>query len=79
MTTQNESSYLEKLSFDPSLQEQLLLSKVHDNNLLVVYFTEDALIRIQALTILFYINKSSNHHILRVLNSKAWAIIEGTR
>ena len=67
MTTQDEPPCLEKLRFDPSLQEQLLLPKVHDHNLLVVYSTEDALIRIQALIILFYLNQSSTHHNPRVL------------
>ncbi|UCG03402.1 MAG: hypothetical protein JSW11_05300 [Candidatus Heimdallarchaeota archaeon] len=48
----------DKLKFDPSLQEQLLLPKVHDHNLLVIYSSEEALIRIQSLIILFYLTQS---------------------
>ncbi len=67
MNTMEESPPLGKLKFDPSLQEQILLSKVHNNNLLVVYSFEEALIRIQALIILFFINQHSNHQNSRVL------------
>lgn len=62
MTTLEDSPLLEKLQFNPSLQEQLLLPKVHNHNLLVVYSTEEALIRIQALSILFYLNQSSDNN-----------------
>ncbi|MFX1506081.1 MAG: hypothetical protein ACFFDC_08195 [Promethearchaeota archaeon] len=59
MTTMEVSPPSDKLKFDPSLQEQLLLPKVHDHNLLVIYSSEDALIRIQSLIILFHLTQST--------------------
>ncbi|MFX0126072.1 MAG: hypothetical protein ACFFAE_20795, partial [Candidatus Hodarchaeota archaeon] len=67
MTTTETSSPSDKLKFDPSLQEQLLLPKVHDHNLLVIYSSEEALIRIQILIILFYLTQSSDQHTSRIL------------
>ncbi len=58
---------MEKLRFDPSLHEQLILPKVHDHNLLLVYSTDEALIRIQSLIILFYLNQSSQDKTPRIL------------
>lgn len=59
MTVTENSPQLEKLNFNPSLNEQLLLSKVHENNLLFVYSKEESLIRILSLLILFYLNSQS--------------------
>ena len=67
MTTIEDSPHLEKLRFDPSLHEQLILPKVHDHNLLLVYSTDEALIRIQSLIILFYLNQSSQDKTPRIL------------
>ncbi|MFX0206685.1 MAG: hypothetical protein ACFFDT_11930 [Candidatus Hodarchaeota archaeon] len=58
MTTMEVSPLSDKLKFDPSLQEQLLLLKAHDHNLLMIYSSEEALIRIQSLIILFYLTQS---------------------
>ncbi|MHA2074620.1 MAG: hypothetical protein ACW97X_08385, partial [Candidatus Hodarchaeales archaeon] len=60
MTVTEISPQLEKLNFNPSLNEQLQLSKVHKNNLLFVYSKEESLIRILSLLILFYLNSQSN-------------------
>lgn len=67
MTTIEDTPHLEKLRFDPSLHEQLILPKIHDHNLLLVYSTDEALIRIQSLIILFYLNQSSQEKTSRVL------------
>jgi len=61
------SPYLDKLTFNPSLQEQLLLPKVHDHDLLMIYSTEEALIRIQSLLILFYLSQPSDSQPSRIL------------
>ena len=61
------SPYFDKLTFNPSLQEQLLLPKVHDHNLLMIYSTEEALIRIQSLIILFYLSQPSDRQPSRIL------------
>ncbi|MHA2306650.1 MAG: hypothetical protein ACXACU_14810, partial [Candidatus Hodarchaeales archaeon] len=60
MTVTEISPQLEKLNFNPSLNEQLQLSKVHENNLLFVYSKEESFIRILSLLILFYLNSQSN-------------------
>ncbi len=67
VTSLEEPHHFEKLEFDPSLHEQLLLPKVHNHNLLLVYSTEESLIRIQSLMILFYLNQSSSHKTSRIL------------
>ena len=59
MTVTEISPQLEKLNFNPSLNEQLLLSKVHKHNFLFVYSKEESLIRILSLLILFYLNSKS--------------------
>jgi hypothetical protein len=60
MTTMNSSSVFDKLGFEPSLEEQLLLSKIHNHNLLVVYSAYESLIRVHSLLILFYLNQLQN-------------------
>lgn len=67
MTTLEDSPYSEKLCFEPSLEEQLILPKIHANNLLIIYSTEEALIRLQALVILFYLVQSPSHKTPRIL------------
>ncbi len=67
MTTMEASPLSDKLKFDPSLQEQLLLPKVYDHNLLTIYSSEEALIRMQSLIILFYLNLSSDNQTSRIL------------
>ncbi|MFX1515743.1 MAG: hypothetical protein ACFFC6_05495 [Promethearchaeota archaeon] len=67
MTTTDVSPYSDKLTFNPSLQEQLLLPKVHDHNLLMIYSSDEALIRIQSLIILYYLSQPSDSQPSRVL------------
>jgi hypothetical protein len=67
VTSLEEPHHLVKLGFDPSLHEQLLLPKVQNHNLLLVYSTDESLIRIQSLLILFYLNQSSGHKPPRIL------------
>lgn len=67
MTTMEASPHSDKLKFDPSLQEQLLLPKIHDHNLLIIYSSEEALIRIQSLIILFYLTQSRDQQTSRIL------------
>ncbi len=61
MTITENSPQLEKLNFNPSLKEQLLLSKVHEHehNFLFIYYKEESLIRIISLFTLFYLNSQS--------------------
>lgn len=67
MTSTEVCPHSEKLKFEPSLQEQLLLPQIQNNNVLVVYSTEGASIRIHALLILFYLNQVSNDRNPRIL------------
>ncbi len=59
LKTKETIQYLNKLNFTPSLNEQLLLPKVQDHNLLVIYLKSELLIRILSLIILFHLTKSS--------------------
>ncbi len=67
MTTKEDFPHALKIGFTPSLEEQLLLPKVHNHNSLIIYSTEDALVRVQSLIILFYLNQSSPPKPSRVL------------
>ncbi|MFX0084085.1 MAG: hypothetical protein ACFFAU_00290 [Candidatus Hodarchaeota archaeon] len=60
MKTKETTPYLDKLNFKPSLNEQLLLSKVHDHNILIVSLKNEPLIRILSLIILFYLKMNSS-------------------
>ncbi|UCE14870.1 MAG: hypothetical protein JSV04_06725, partial [Candidatus Heimdallarchaeota archaeon] len=62
-----DSPHSEKLSFEPSLEEQLLLPKIRNNNLLIIYSTDEALVRLQALSILFYLAQSPSNKTSRIL------------
>jgi ERCC4-related helicase len=56
LKTAEISPHLAKLNFSPSLNEQLLLSKLHDHNMLIVYLNSEPLMRMLSLITLFYLN-----------------------
>jgi ERCC4-related helicase len=57
----------EQLKFEPSLEEQLLITKITEQNLLIVYSSDNSLTRILSLIILYYLNRSTKQEPSKVL------------